>query len=254
MFKNLILRRPLVVLDLETTGLDSQKDRIVELCALKTHPDGHTGEMISRVNPGIPIPPETSAIHGITDADVADAPHFADVAANVLHFLDGCDLCGFNLKRFDLRLLYNEFRRVGLHFSLEGRAIIDALEIFYHYERRDLSAAVRFYLGREHTPRPRGAQADSLATAEVLDAMVARYADLPRDAAGIHQLFKDPNAVDSSGCFVRIDGELRFAFGKYRGQPLHVIARTRPDYLEWMLTQDFFDDAKALVKQALARP
>jgi DNA polymerase-3 subunit epsilon len=115
-----------------------------------------------------------------------------------------------------------------------------------------LAAAVRFYCGREHD-KGHAAASDVLATAEVLDAMVTRYAELPRTVAGLHQHFKDAHAVDSNGSFTRVGSEVRFAFGKYRGQPLDAIARMNPDYLEWMLAQDFFDDTKALARDALAR-
>jgi DNA polymerase-3 subunit epsilon len=251
MFKNLVLERSLAVIDLETTGTDVQTDRIVEIGILKVMPGGRRLRRVLRVNPGVPIPAAATEVHGITDEDVADAPRFAEVAADLLAFLDGCDLAGFNLKRFDLRLLHAECARAGLALPLAGRAIVDALEIFFAYEKRDLAAAVRFYCGREHEGA-HAAGADMVATAEVLDAMLERYADLPRTAVGLHQHFKDPNAVDSGGCFVRVEGQVRFAFGKYRGQPLDGVARTKPDYLKWMLGQDFFDDAKAVVRQALA--
>src|SRR5262249_37578711 len=153
--------------------------------------------------------------------------------------LDDCDLCGFNLKRFDLPLLYTEFGRAGCSLPLDGRALIDPQEIFHAYEPRDLAAAVRFYLGREHED-DHTAAGDVLATAAVLDAMLARYADLPRDVAGLHAHFKDPDAVDAGGFFTRVAGQIRFAKGKHRGQPLDFIARTSPDYLDWMLGADFF--------------
>jgi len=250
MFKHLVLQKPLAILDLETTGTDPQTDRIVEIGILKVLPDGRTEHRNYRVNPGIPIPPEATAIHGIADADVANEPRFAQLVANLLTFLEHCDLCGFNLKRFDLRVLYVEFNRASQPLSLEGRAILDPMEIFHAREPRDLAGAVRFYCGREHE----GAHAaftDVLATAEVLDAMLYRYADLPRTVAALDQHLKNPNAVDSAGNFVRVAGEIRFAFGKHRGQPLDAIARMKPEYLQWMLTQDFFDDAKAVVKEAL---
>ncbi len=252
MLKHLSLERPLAVIDLETTGTDPKTDRIVEISVLKIYPDGRREHKTRRLNPGMPIPPEAAAIHGITDADVAGEPRFRDVAAGLLAFLDGADLCGYNLKRFDLRLLYAEFARAGLALNLERRAIIDPFEIFQAFERRDLTAALRFYCGRDHDGA-HGAAADVLATVEVLDAMVAHYEELPRSVAGLHQHFKDPNSVDSSGSFVRVGGELRFNFGKYRGQPLETVAATKPDYLEWMLAQDFFDDTKSLVREALAR-
>jgi DNA polymerase-3 subunit epsilon len=252
MLRNLTLERPLAILDLETTGTDPKADRIVEVSILKILPDGRHQQRTSRVNPGVPIPAGATAVHGITDADVADEPRFAELADELLAFLDGCDLGGFNLKRFDLQMLYTECTRAGRTLPLENRAVIDAMEIFHTREPRDLSAAVRFYCGRDHEGA-HGAGADVLATAAVLDAMVARYDDLPRTVAGIHQHFKTPNAVDSSGHFTRGGGQIRFAFGKYRGQALDDVAARKPDYLEWMLTQTFFEDTKELVRQALAR-
>lgn len=252
MFTTLTLTRPLIALDLETTGLDPQRDRIVEVCLLKFQPDGSRDRLLARIDPGMPIPAAASAIHGITDADVVGMPSFADLAEQVLGFLDGCDLCGFNIKRFDLQVLYAECTRCGRTLPLEDRAILDTMEIFHRQEPRDLVAAVRFYLGREHGQK-HSAFGDSLAAAEVLEAMVRRYGELPRSVAELHSHFKDPGTLDSGGKFVEVQGEIRFAFGKYRGQPLTVIAATKPDYLEWMLTQTFFADTKKIVEEALAR-
>jgi len=252
MFKHLVLHKPLAIIDIETTGTDPQTDRIVEIGILKALPDGQEEQRNRRINPGIPIPPSATAIHGITDADVANKPHFKQIAAGLRAFLEGCDLCGFNLKRFDLRVLHVEFTRAGKVLPLEGRAILDPLEIYHTRERRDLTAAVRFYCGREHES-PHAASADVLATANVLDAMLGRYTDLPRTIAGLDQHLKNPNAVDSAGNFVRVDGVIHFAFGKCRGQTLDAVAQVKPDYLRWMLTQDFFDDTKAFVKEALGR-
>lgn len=252
MIPNLTLRRPLAVLDLETTGVDTRTDRVVEISVLKVWPERRVEEYTRRLNPGVPIPREATAVHGIGDADVRDAPRFEDVADDLRARLDDCDLCGFNLKRFDLPLLAAEFRRAGCPFVLEGRALIDPQEIFHARERRDLTAAVRFYLGRDHDGA-HGAAADVRATAAVLDAMLARYPDLRRDVEGLHGQFLDPRAVDPNGFFTRVGGEIRFAKGKHRGQPLAFIARTSPDYLEWMLAQDFFEDTKAIAREALRR-
>jgi DNA polymerase-3 subunit epsilon len=250
LLKNLLLARPLAVLDLETTGTDPQAARVVEISVLRLIPPESRVLRTRRVNPGMPIPAEATAIHGITDADVANEPTFAKLARGLADFLSGCDLCGFNLKRYDLRVLHAEFRRSGVDFPLKGRAIIDPMEIFHAYERRDLSAAVDFYLASEHT-KAHSAEADVLATAGVLDAMLACYDDLPRRVADLHQRFEDPNAVDSNGCFTQVGTEIRFAFGKFRGQPLNVVAQKKPDYLRWMLEQDFFDDTKTVVRTAL---
>jgi DNA polymerase-3 subunit epsilon len=252
MLTNLALNRPLAVIDLETTGVDTQTARIVELSIQRIDPSGHTEQHTLRINPGVPIPPEATAVHGITDAAVAAEPPFGDVAPGLLDLLDGCDLCGFNLKRFDLRVLYLEFLRAGLTLSLDDMALIDPMEIFHAYERRDLTTAVRFYLGRDHAGA-HSAAADAIAAAEVLDAMLARYADLPRTPAGLHVHFRDSNAVDSGGRFVRVEGEIRFAFGKYRGQPLCAVAASSPAYLRWILDQDFMPDTKEFVAAALSR-
>src|SRR5262245_4490625 len=165
-FQHLSLQRPLAVVDLETTGVDPQRDRIVEISVLRFTPPIDRVHRTRRLNPGIPIPTEATQIHGITDEDVADEPGFAEVAPSLLAFLDGCDLCGYNLKRFDLRVLVAEFERAGLTFDLEGRSIIDPMQIFHHYERRDLGAAVQFYLNRDQE-NGHSAESDVAATADV---------------------------------------------------------------------------------------
>jgi DNA polymerase-3 subunit epsilon len=252
MLKNITLEKPLAVIDLETTGTDPRRDRIVEISVLKLLPDGRHDHRTRRLNPGVPIPAEATEIHGITDADVAGAPRFEQVAARLLAFLDGCDLCGFNLKRFDLQVLCAEFTRAGRPLALDGRAVLDPMEIYHHYEPRDLSAAVRKYLGREHEGS-HSAAADSLATALVLDAMVTHYADLPRSVAGLHQHFAGPDAVGSDGFFRKVADEIRFVRGKHRGTPLAMVAKIDPGYLEWMLGGSFYDDTKQVVREALAR-
>jgi DNA polymerase-3 subunit epsilon len=251
MLKNIALVKPLAVLDLETTGVDPQKDRIVEISVLKILPDGRQTHRTLRLHPGMAIPPEATEIHGIADADVAAEPSFAEVAAELLEFLDGCDLCGFNLKRFDLRVLAAECSRAGRTLPLEGRVVIDPMEIFHRLEPRDLAAAVRFYLGRDHEGG-HSAAADVLATAAVLDAMVVRYPELPRDVAGLHRQFSDPSCVDSDGFFRRVEGQIRFVKGKHRGQPVSAVAAESPGYLEWMLGQSFPEDTKAVAREALA--
>ncbi len=251
MLTNLSLERPLAIIDLETTGTDAKTDRIVEISVLKIQPDGQRTHRTRRLNPGRPIPPEATSVHGITDADIAGEPRFEQVVDSLLSFLEGCDFCGFNPKRFDLRMLYGEVSRAGRKLILEGRAIIDAMEIFHRQEPRDLAAAVRMYLGRDHQDS-HSAAADVLATAEILDAMVAHYPDLPRSAAGLHQHFMDAESVDSEGFFRRLEGEVRFRKGKYRGTPLAAIAAADPGYLEWMLGQDFYEDTKAVARDALA--
>lgn len=253
MFKHIALTRPLAVIDLETTGTNAQTDRIVEISLLRVGPGGERQHKTQRLDPTVPIPAEATAVHGITDEDVAGEPRFKDAARELVLLLEGCDLCGFNLKRFDLRMLAAEFRRAGVELDLAGRAIVDPMQIFHHYERRDLAAAVAFFLGREHA-EAHTAASDVLATAEVLDAMVGRYADMPTTPAELHQRIGDSDAVDSGDRFVRVEGQIRFRFGKYRGQPLAAVARNSPDYLRWMLDKDFADDTKKIVAEALRGP
>jgi DNA polymerase-3 subunit epsilon len=253
MFKKLVLARPLAVIDLETTGVDPRTDRIVEISVLKVVPGEEPVHKTRRVNPGIPIPPEATQLHRITDADVAGEPPFAKLAAGLLKLLEGCDLCGFNIKRFDLPLLTAEFERAGTSFSLAGRAIIDPLEIFHRREPRDLAAAVRFYCGREHIDA-HSAAADVLAAVAVLDGILERYDDLPRTLLELHEQFRARGAADAHAKFLELNGQLVFNFGKFQGKSLDEIATNEPTYLQWMLSETtFLADTKEIVRAALAR-
>jgi DNA polymerase-3 subunit epsilon len=250
--RHLQLDRPLVVFDLETTGTDPLTDRIVEIAALRIEPDGRREERSRRVNPGRPIPPAATAVHGIRDEDVRDAPPFARIARGLLDWIGAADLAGFNIGRFDVVLLERELADCGLDLRLAERRVVDAMTIFHRMERRDLSAAVRFYLGREHTDAHSGA-ADVAAAAEVLDAQLERYPDLPRTGDGLDAWARPvADAVDRSGKFVRRPEGVVFAFGKHQGRTLREVAAEAPDYLKWILGSDFPPDAKELVRQALA--
>lgn len=244
------LSRPLAVIDLETTGLNAGLDRIVEISVLKIHLDGRAEQWTRRLNPGMPIPSEATEVHGITDDDVHDASAFDDVATELHRLLDDCDLCGFNLRKFDLRVLRAEFYRAGRPLDMAGRAVVDALDVFFRHEPRNLEAAVRFYLGREHEGA-HSAAADAAATAEVLGAMLERYEDLPRTVSDLHRDFIPADAVDAEGKFIKVEGQIRFTFGKYRGQPLEFVAREDSDYLRWLLGKDFADEVKHIVRQSL---
>ncbi len=251
--KNLTLARPLAVFDLETTGTDPAQDRIVEISVLRVEPEGGRELRTRRVNPGRPIPPEATAIHGIRDEDVSDAPEFRRIARGLLEFLGDADLAGFNVQRFDVPLLDREFRDCGLDLGLARRRVIDAMTIFHRKEPRHLSAAVAFYLGREHAGA-HGAEADVTAALDVLDAQLGRYPDLPRSVEALDGWCRPAvptGAADPSGKFVFRNGEVVLTFGKHRDRTLREIAREHRDYLEWALTQDFPPDAKRIVEGAL---
>ena len=249
------LERPLVFFDIETTGLDLKNDRIVELALIRVSPQGDVLERVRRFNPGMPIPPEATAVHGITDADVADKARFCARAKSLHRLLEGCDLAGFNIRRFDLHMLIAEFRRCGLDFSLEGRWIIDVQNIFHREEPRDLSAAARFYLGREHE-EAHTALGDIRTSAAVLAAQLERYAHLPRVLAELHAYCEEfaPFRTEVERWFsAEAEGRV-FRRGKHRGRRLDDVALAEPDYLRWMLGADDMDpDVMRLVQEALER-
>lgn len=251
MLQHLSISRPLAVFDTETTGTDPKEARIVEISIIRLEPDGSHTCFTQRVNPGVPIPAEASAVHGIFDHDVRDCPRFGQVAEKIVDFLEGCDLAGYNVLHYDLRLLLLELARVNVRMSLRGRRVLDPMRIYHEREKRDLSSAVRLYCRREHDGA-HGAEADALAALSVLDAQVERYEDLPRGFDELHSKFVDPSAADLAGVFRRRpDGEVAFAIGKYKDHSLANVARLKPDYLEWMLREDFLEDAKELVRDAL---
>ncbi len=248
---NLKLTKPLAVIDLETTGLSIDRDRIVEISVLVIAPDGTQTSKTKRVNPGMPIPPEATAIHGITDADVAAAPRFAQIAASFVEFLGDADIAGYNIREFDLPFLAREFERAEKPFSAEGRAVVDAMEIFKRKERRDLAAAYRFYCDKSREDL-HSADADVQACAEILDAQLGRYDDLPREPAAIDALFRRGSpGLDTGGKFAWQGTDVVVNFGKMKGVPLRRIAAEDRSYLEWIIAKDFAPDAKEIARRAL---
>jgi len=249
---SLDLKRPLAFFDLETTGIDPATDKIVEIAILRLDPDLSRRSVAHRVNPGRPIPKEATAVHGIADADVAASPSFRELSGSLLDLLANADLAGFNVRRFDVPLLDREFRDCGLDLALAGRRIVDVMTIFHRKEPRDLTAAVRFFLSRDHAGA-HGAQADVEASLDVLHAQLAKYGDLPRTVDEL-DAWCNPvpaGAVDRDGKFVLREGVIVFNFGKQKGRALSEVARSQRDYLEWILKQDFPDDARSLVVAAL---
>ena len=248
------LDRPIVFFDLETTGLSTTDDRIIEMAILRVSPQGDVLERVRRFNPGLPIHPEAIAVHGITNEDVAGEAPFTARAKALFDLLDPCDLGGFNIRRFDLPMLLAEFKRADVDFDYKTRRIIDVQNIFHREEPRDLSAAARFYLGREHQ-EAHSALGDIRTTAAVLAAQMERYPELPRDMDALHQYCDEfmpiRTAIDQwfkDG----VEGRV-FRRGKHKGRALAEVALAEPDYLHWMLTAEDMDgEVLDVVREALA--
>lgn len=252
MLSNLRIDKPLVFIDVETTGLNPYSDRIVELAMLRVRPDGIREFRSDMFDPGIPIPPDATAVHGITDQDVAGKSAFARHAVDICGFLEGCDIAGFNIIRFDLPFLEAEFARAGVGFSRQGRCLIDSQIIYHLREPRDLQAAYRKYCGGEMAKAHR-AEEDVRAAAEILNGQLAAYTDLPRDVTGLGAVCSEGRecAVDAEGKFVWANGEAVCSFGKHKGRSLREIAKHYPDYLEWILRGDFSAEVKGIATRAL---
>lgn len=233
------LRNPLIFFDLETTGINIVKDRIVEISYVKVLPNGKEESKTLRINPGMPIPPESTAIHGITDEDVKDCPLFKDVAKTLAAQFEGCDLAGFNSNRFDIPLLAEEFLRAGVNIDLSRRKFIDVQTIFHKMEQRTLSAAYKFYCGKSlenaHT-----ASADTMATYEVLKAQLDKYPELENDVTFLSKFSSFSNNVDFAGRMIYNEkGQEVINFGKYKGRLVEEVLSVDPGYYSWMMNSDF---------------
>lgn len=233
------LRNPLVFFDLETTGINIVKDRIVELSYVKVFPNGNEESKTMKINPEMPIPKESTAIHGITDEDVKDCPTFKEIAKSLATQIEGCDLAGYNSNRFDIPLLAEEFLRAGVEIDLNRRKFVDVQTIFYKMEPRTLSAAYKFYCNKSlenaHT-----AHADTMATYEVLQAQLDRYPELQNDIKFLSDYSSFTNNVDFAGRMVYNEqGVEVFNFGKYKGYPVEEVLKKEPAYYAWMMNGDF---------------
>lgn len=248
---HLKLKNPLAFFDLETTGINIVTDRIVELAVVKVLPNGEKQTFHQKINPTIQIPLEASLIHGIYDADVADAPTFKSIAKNLANFLEGADLAGFNIVKFDIPMLVEEFLRAGINFDSSSRKIVDAQKIFHLMEPRTLSAAYKFYCKKDLT-NAHTALADTEATFEVLDAQVAHYEGVTmidkkgkeyepvqNDMKVLHEL-SISNFVDFASRMVYDEkGVAVFNFGKHKGRPVTEVFQIEPTYYDWMMKGDF---------------
>ena len=249
---NFTITRPIVFFDLETTGTNVQGDRIVEICVAKIMPDGEMEVKTRRFNPERHIPEEASAVHGIYDEDVADAPTFKSVSSSFLLYLENCDLAGFNIKRFDVPLLVEEFKRAGLDFDIENRKLIDMQTIFHKKEPRTLTAAYKFYCGKD-LEDAHSAEADVLASIDVLEGQLKKYEDLPKDVDALHEFCdqRQPNWIDSEGKFRWLGDVPIVAFGKNNGTPIREVAENNPGFFKWMQRAAFRKDAMQIAKDAL---
>ncbi len=236
---DLNLKRPIAFLDLETTGINVTNDRIVELSVLKISPNGKEEWMSTRVNPEIPIPPKTTAIHGITDADVANAPVFREVAKNLTAFLEGCDLAGFNAVKFDIPVLAEEFLRANIDFNFRKRKYIDVQVIFHKKEQRTLSAAYQFYCEKSLVDA-HSSKADTQATYDVLKSQLDRYSDLENDVEKLADFSCFNTNVDFAGRIILDEnGVETFNFGKHKGKGVEAVFAEEPAYYSWMMNSDF---------------
>lgn len=233
------LKNPIVFFDLETTGTNTITDRIVEIALHKVHPNGKEETKTLRINPEMHIPEQASAVHHIFDEDVKNCPTFKEVAKEIAREIEGCDLAGYNSNRFDIPLLAEELLRAEVDIDLSKRKFVDVQVVFHKMEQRTLSAALKFYCDKD-LEDAHEAQADTLATYEVLQAQLDRYPDLQNDIDFLSKFTMQSNNVDFAGRFVYNDkGEEVFNFGKYKGQKVVDILKNDPGYYGWMLNSDF---------------
>ena len=247
------LKNPIVFFDLETTGTNINTDRIVEICYLKVYPNGNEEAKTLRINPEMHIPEASSAIHGIYDADVVDCPTFKEVAKNIARDIEGCDLAGFNSNRFDIPVLAEEFLRAGVDIDMTKRKFVDVQVIFHKMEQRTLSAAYKFYCGKNledaHT-----AEADTRATYEVLMSQLDRYPELQNDINFLSQYSSYTNNVDFAGRMVYNDkGEEVINFGKYKGRLVEEVLKNDPGYYSWIMNGDFPLNTKKILTEIKLR-
>ncbi len=242
------LTKPICFFDLETTSIDRAVTRIVEISICKLYPHGGKDIKTRLINPEIPIPSDSTEIHGITNDSVKDKPTFKQVSKGLIDFIGDSDLAGYNSNNFDIPVLVNEFRRVGVDFDYSNRCLVDVQNIFKRKEQRTLGAAVKFYLGRDLIDA-HSAEADILATVDVFKAQLKKYDDLPKTIKELALYTNyDKEIVDIEGKFQKDrDGNLIFNFGKHKG----TLARAEPNFVEWMLRGDFTEDVKSVCRKIL---
>ena len=252
---NLSLTRPLAIFDLETTGLNITKDRIVEIAIIKVHPNGNEEYFNKRINPDMPIPKETSLIHGIYDKDIENEPKFSEIADELVSFLGDADLAGYNSNKFDIPVLSEELLRIGNTFDVSNRKFVDVQNIFHKMEQRTLAAAYKFYCNKE-IENAHNALADTTATWEVLKAQIEKYDSLEKNIDSLSDFSKagNYNLLDFAGRLaINDDGEAIYNFGKNKGKTVKEIAISEPGYYGWMLNADFPLYTKQCLKKEMEK-
>lgn len=252
---NIKLQKSLAVFDIEATGLSVTQDRIIEIAVLKINPDGSKEEYLQRINPEMPIPQESTRIHGITDEDVINEPTFSTIAPALMQFIGNADLSGFNSNKFDLPILAEELLRANMDIDLAERKHIDVQNIFHKMEQRNLVAAYKFYCSKDlenaHT-----AMADATATWEVLDAQIGRYNDLSADVNFLADFskYEDVTRVDFAGRLAyNSEGDVIYNFGKHKGHTVKEVMHLEPGYCGWLLDADFPLYTKQCLRKEMKR-
>ncbi len=260
------LTRPIAFFDLETTGTNVVKDRIVEISIYKVLPGGGAESMTKLINPGIPIPPEVTEIHGITNADVATAPTFEQAASALNVFLGNCDLAGYNSNKFDIPMLIEEFLRCGINFDIKKRRLVDVQNIFHKMEPRTLRAAYKYYCGKDLIDA-HSAEADTKATYEVLLSQIERYEGVPyeekdgttsmpitNEIQALHDFSYNHNNADLVGHIgYNKAGKEVFKFGKHKGKLVEDVFAKEPQYFDWMMKADFPLSTKQVIRTIIMR-
>lgn len=247
------LKNPIVFFDLEATGINPNSDRIVEISYLKVLPNGQEDTKTYRVNPGIPIPKEASDIHHILDEDVADCPSFKEIGKQIARDIEGCDIAGFNSNRFDIPMLVEEFLRYDIDIDLTKRKFIDVQVIFHKMEQRTLTAAYKFYCGKD-LDGAHGAEADTRATYEVLKSQLDMYPELKNDVQFLSEFSTFNRNVDFAGKIVLNDDDVEvFNFGKYKDKPVEEILKRDSGYYGWMMQGDFSLNTKNVLTRIRLR-
>ncbi len=245
------LKRPVAFFDLETTGVDPAKDRIVEIAIVKLKPDGSKETYERRINPERPIPPETTAIHGISDEDVKDCPTFKQVAHEINNFIKNCDLGGYNSNKFDIPCLAEELLRAGIPVDFKSRRLVDVQQVFYKMEPRTLSAAYKFYCNQD-LENAHEAMADVNATIAILEAQLDKYeGQIENDVNALHKFTGGDDYVDYARRIIMKDGVPVFNFGKHKGVPVATVFKKEPQYYDWMMQSDFALHTKQCISEIL---